>query len=211
MTQEPKDIVVVTVPETFEQRAARLLSSDDLVIMTRYIESGGKRLASDTATSFFQIYLNGGDTKEIHRLNKAFPYESILIERIRGDWDLHREQYVEQLKVAIRDRLIKANLETVGLMTDMVAVAYKKHGDKLKKYLQTGNEKDLDGAMNVDSIHQLIKVLEGLHKAVGIEKPKDGAVVNNFNVHTQNFQAVIQPAEAAKNLAVAADAKRKGA
>ena len=34
------------------------------------------------------------DTKEIFRLNKAFPYESILIAKVTGDWDKEKEDYL---------------------------------------------------------------------------------------------------------------------
>ena len=125
MTQEANDNKVVEVPETLEQRAARLLAPEEVTAMNKYLDAGGKKLAVETAAAFFQLFLNGSDVREIHRLNKPFPYEAILFERIKGDWDRHKEQYLEQLKMAIRDKLVKSNLEMVGLMTDMVAVASK--------------------------------------------------------------------------------------
>lgn len=155
------------------------------------------------------MFLNGSDVREIHRLNAAFPIEAIHYERVKSDWDGERERYIRTLQENITDKLVKANLETVGLLTDMLAVASKQNGDKLKKFLQTGNEKDLAGAFTVDSIHQLLKVLEGLHKAVGMDKPQDASVINHIHVAGNEAKvAVITPPAAAKSLSQVAAEKR---
>lgn len=160
--------------------------------------------------TFFQLFLNGSDVREIHRLNPAFPIEAIHYARVYGNWDEEKERYIRAMQESIKDQLVKANLETVSLLTNMLAVANKQNGDKLKKFLQTGNEKDLAGAFSIDSIHQLLKVLEGLQKAVGMDKPQDASVINHIHVAGAQAQvAVISPPAAAKSLAEAAAEKRK--
>ena len=67
-------------------------------------------------------------------------------------------------------KVVKAQLETAALYADMLSATVKKNGHKLKKYLQTGNEKDLNGVLLPESILALGKVVEGLQKLTGQDR-----------------------------------------
>lgn len=203
----PTDLIVA--PESYDQRFERMFGRDQFALVNSYMLGGGKKLAVSTSAAFFQLYLNGCDAHEIHALNKGFPLEAILYEIVYHDWEKQKAEYLVELQKGVREQLIKANLETVSLLSNMLAVANKQHGDKLKKYLQTGDPADLQGTIVVDSIHQLIKAIEGLQKITGQDDKKNegGAVTIQGNVGTIN-QLQVSPEVAAKELAALAKAKR---
>lgn len=209
MTQESK---VILIEESFEDKCLRILSEEEYESVKKYLESGGKRLSTETATSFFSMYLNGYDTKEIFRLNKAFPYESILIAKVTGNWDKEKEDYLSKLQENIKEKLIKAQLESINFLSDLLSATHKKHGDKLKKFLTSGNEKDLEGTMSVDSVSQLLKVVEGLNKITGQDRPKANDTTINVNIDQRSVNniASLSPEDSAKILNIVSESKRKG-
>jgi hypothetical protein len=207
MTQE------LTVVETFEGRAEALLTEDELRLLKIYRDNGGKRLATDTAGRFFELFLNGSTTHDIHSLNKAFPYGAILWSRIEERWDQKKLEYIDELQRNIRDRLLKAQLEASGLISDMIAAAAKKHGVQLKKYIQTGDVKDLAGIMEIESLAALNKAIEGLQKLTGADRivkvKTENTDTSNINVNISGDMGIMSPEVAAQVLAVVAADKRK--
>lgn len=194
--------------------AAKVLPQDELVLVQSYLDKGGHQLSPDTAAKFYELFLNGSDCKEIHRLNKPFPYEAILIARVKYNWDFQRDEYAFKLQSGIKDKVMRAQLETTELMTDLLVAAKKKHGDKLKRYLQTGDEEDLKGSFNIDSLHNLLKIVEGLGKITGADR--------NLKIKTENTQNLnvnvgagsvptqdLTPDDAAQILNILAEAKRR--
>jgi len=197
------------------ETAKLILPQEELDQAAKYLAAGGHQLSPDTAMRFFQLFLNGSDCKEIHRINKVFPYEAILLARVKFRWDEERDSYIMKLQTTIRDKVMKAQLETTDLMTDILVAAKKKHGDKIKKYLQSGDEEDLKGAFSVDTIHSLMKLSESLLKITGQDK--------NIKVTTENKNSFnlsvssggtggpgnLSPDDAAEILRIIAESKRK--
>ncbi len=197
-------------------RAYDLLTLPEYNMLKEYIESGKHQLSPDTVTRFFELFLNGSDCKEIHRLNKAFPYEAILWARIRYSWDLQKDMYVTTLQTTVRDKVIKAQLETTGLVTDLLVATNKRYGDKLKRYIQSGDEKELAGVLSVDSINSLLKLTEGLMKVTGqanttVQKNiNENKSTTEININAKSSgDAPLSAESAAKILAIIAEEKRK--
>jgi hypothetical protein len=212
----PAEVVVAVAPLTFDEKARALLESDDLKQLTEYREAGKMRLSPKTTAGFFELFLNGSSLKEIHQLNPAFPYPAILWARVEENWDDQKDAYIRDLQLGIREKLIKSQMETAGLLTDMLSAANKQHGSKLKKYLQTGNEADLGNAMTVTSIQSMLRVIEGLQKLTGQDKTfkfkTEETITHNQNVNiTMQESDGMSPEAAAKILAVVAEEKRKKA
>jgi len=209
MTQGPN---IITIEESFEDRCLKVLSEEEYECVKKYLESGGKKLSTETTASFFSMYLNGYDTKEIFRLNKAFPYESILIAKVTGNWDKEKEDYLGKLQENIKEKLLKAQLESINFLSDLLSATHKKHGDKIKKFLTSGNEKDLEGTMSVDSVSQLLKVVEGLNKVTGQDRPKANDTTINVNIDQRSVNniASLSPEDSAKILNIVSESKRKG-
>ena len=182
-------------------------------MLKAYIESGRHQLAPDTALKFFELFLNGIEAEEIHRLNKAFPYEAILWAQAKFNWPHQRDEYIAKLSTTVRDKVIKAQLETTGLLTDMLAAANKHHGDKVKKFLQTGDQEDLKGALSIDSVGSLLKIVDGLQKITGqnnVQRVKSESTQTlNLNVNAGKHDETMDAETAAELLSVIAKSKKK--
>ena len=205
---ESKSILPVAATPLLEQAQA-VFTVPEYNMMVAYMEKGGHQLAPETAVRFFELYLNGSDCSEIHRLNKAFPYESILWARIKYDWDKKKDELTFALTEKTKEKAVKAALETTSLLSDMLIAASKKHGDKLKKYIQTGNEEDLGDSMSIDNITSLIRAVEGLQKITGADRVQkiDKKETLNVNLNIPGGQE-LQPETSAAILAAVAAEKR---
>ena len=193
------------------EKSKGVLSASEYNLVKAYIEKGGSQLAPETASKFFELFLNGSDIKEVWRLNKSFPIEAIHLARVKYDWDLKKDEYVMHLTDQVREKAVKAQLETTALLTDLLAATSKKNGDRLKKYIQTGDEKDLDGAMQIDSLMGLMKVIEGLGKITGADRVQkiDKKETVNVNINATSTTEDMTPETAAKILEALAESRRK--
>jgi hypothetical protein len=217
MTQAQNQSNVV-VPESFDDRARFYLEPADYDLLSKYMSDGKHALAVSTAVQFFELFLNGSSVQEIHNLNKTFPYESILWARIRDRWDEQKQDYLNRLQDGIKERLLKAKLETVGLMSDMLAVVSKREGEKLRKYIQTGNEEHLKGAIQLNSVQAIQKAVETIEKITGEDKKIRITKEEKLDVSvTAGISAAdgstdsMSPEAAAKILEIVAAEKRKKA
>jgi hypothetical protein len=225
MTQGPKSLITVDdiqkmtiVPRDKIIEAAELfLSIPELNVLKAYMDKGGMELSAETAARFYELFLNGSDCKDIYRLNAAFPYEAILWSRIKYRWDLTKDEYVYKLQETVREKVMKAQLETTSLMADMLTAANKKNSDKIKKYLQTGDEETLKGALSIESLQSLLRITEGLIKVTGqdrvvknVTETKNTQNLNvNVNTSSKDDNSDLSPEAAAKILAAIAEDRRK--
>lgn len=202
--------------DEFWTRATTLLSERDVIKLKEYIDAGKYQIATDTIAAFFELYLNGNEPTEIARINKGFPVEQINWAMVKYDWPVQRDQYMFDLQKNIRDKVIKAQLEATSLITDMITVSNKKNSEKLKKYIQTGDEEQLKGVMNIESLNGLLKTIEGLQKITGQDRTttiKTQQTTDiNFNVNNAGKGAeppsTLSAEDAASILAIYAKGKR---
>jgi hypothetical protein len=203
--------------EQLLEQAEVLLPVHEYNMLKIYVEDGKHELASDTMNRFFELYLNGTTPAEIHRLNKAFPYEAILWASIKYKWGEQKSQFYMDLQNSVKEKVIKAQLEATELLSTAVSVANKRFGDKFKKYLMTGDEKHLDGleATTINSLGSLIKAIEGIQKATGqantvtVKNKTETTTTNNVNLNVQSGNGSVSPDAAAQILKIIADEKRK--
>jgi hypothetical protein len=66
----------------------------------------------------------------------------------------------------VRERVEQVQMESVLFTTDLLSSANKMFGDKLKKYIQTGDEREL-GALKVDSLKQYRDAVDLLLRLTG--------------------------------------------
>lgn len=206
--------------ESYIQEMNLVLNQEEKSELTSYLSGGGLPLSPDTAAKFFELYLNGTDCYDIWKINKAFPYGAILDARIKYKWDIQKEEYAIRLQDNIKKKVAQAQLETADLMSDMLLAAKKKNGIKLKRYLQTGDEKELEDSLNIGSLKTLKDIVEGLMKITGQDR---NVTVKNVNESKQSLDVNItsgvlssgnnmeslQTEDAAAILKILADAKRK--
>lgn len=180
---------------TFDDQARAWLAPDEYTALKKYIESGGFPIHTETAVKFFELFLNGYDCKEIHKLNAAFKVEMIYWAKVQYRWVEEREKYLVDLQLKIREKMIKTQLETSNFMADMLTAASRKYGNKIKKYLQTGEEDELGGALEIESIHQLVKLVEGLTKITGQDNVKHTKTVEERNINLNVTQGAVVPTD----------------
>ena len=151
-----------------------LLGPEEQKALERFKEEGAYALSPTLASSFFSLFLQGKTLKEIHEMNRAIPFGAIVDARVRYGWDAARDQYVFELQSGIVRRMIQTQMESANFLADVMAATHKKHGTAIKKYLQTGNEDDLQG-FNIESITSYGKLIESIMKITGKDKEKPAA------------------------------------
>lgn len=123
-------------------------------------------LGASTQGRLFELFLNGMSLEEIQRTTKDYRLGAIVRAFIEGDWETRRVEYVKQLLATIASRVAQVQSESVRFIADLLAVAHKQHGEKLRKYIQSGDEKDL-GGFSIQSITVYRQVAETLIKITG--------------------------------------------
>lgn len=117
----------------------------------------------------FELFLNGSSCEEIAKLNPGVSLGSIVAARVSGRWDERRDGHINKLLDTIRERVQQVTLETVEVVADTLAAANKLNSRRLKKFIQTGDPKDLGDAASItpSSVKQYREVAELLLKLTG--------------------------------------------
>ena len=200
----------------------QVLNEEEKQSVRIYFESGGQPLSPDTSAKFFELYITGTNCYDIWKINKPFPYPAILDARVKFAWDKQRDEYSIRLQSEIRNKVAQAQLEAADLMSDMLLAAKKKSSHKLKRYLQSGDEKELEGAMGIENLGAFQRIIDGLMKVTGQDKT---SVIKNVtevkqigNPQTTTNGNLVSPANdiktldtesSAQILEIMANAKRK--
>jgi hypothetical protein len=201
-------------PLSFKDKARALLSESDYTDLMAYVDGKKPELALSTANSFFELYMNGVDVDSIHSLNAAFPKSAINWCRIKYDWDHMLKEHIHKLQSRIADKVMKAQLEATALYADIITAANKKHSINLRKYIQTGDESYLKKTMDINSVHQLQKAVEGLQKVTNQDKNFTLTSKEDVNVSidvNDSSSGSMSAETATKILAAVAEEKRKKA
>lgn len=120
-------------------------------------------LAPVTQAQLFQLYLQGHDCDEIRRLRPNFSLGQIVEARVEGQWDMRRQEHVQRLMRATQEKVAQTQLESVEYICNLVAAHHRLQGDKLKRFLMSGDPKDL-GDAGITSFKQYKEVLATLRE-----------------------------------------------
>lgn len=134
-----------------------------------YVQKNDPPLAPSIQAQLFSLYLNGTTCEEIQKLNPNFSLGMIVRARVEGLWDDRRDAHLQTLFEGVRERVQQVQMESVVFTSDLLASANKMFGDKLKKYLQTGDEREL-GSLRIDSLKQYRDAVDLLMKLTGQDK-----------------------------------------
>lgn len=151
------------------ERIAPLLTEREVYAYDHWRSSDQPQLAPSTNAKFFNLFLQGKSCEDIRRLNQTISLGQIVAARIEGDWDALRKEHLDQLLRETSLRVQQTTLQTADFVCDLLAVANKEHGDQLRKYLQTGDPKEL-GSFRIDSLKSLREAVEVLQKLTGQDK-----------------------------------------
>jgi hypothetical protein len=191
-----------------------ILSDEDQKILNEYRDAGHPPLAPSTSSAFFELFLNGNTVREIQRLNSAFKLGAILDAQIRYDWDREKDRYIRDLQSKTFQRMVQVQMESASFLADTLSAAHKKYGTALRKYLQTGNEEDLEG-YDVSNITSYSKSIDALMKITGQDSKKvklEGNINQNVtgSIKIESMSdKVLNPETAEKLLAILAEEANK--
>lgn len=135
------DAIVEVAPSNPE----RLLNGQEKAALDVYHQRRQPPLSPDMQARLFSLFLQGIDCMEIVRLNRGVSLGQVIAARVEGRWDEQRQDHLNALLKETRTRLQQTTLEAVDFVTTQLAAAHKLYGDRVKKFLQTGDEKDLGG------------------------------------------------------------------
>lgn len=159
------------------------------------------------ALEFFELFCTGTTCAQIHKLNPQYELGAIIHARLRDKWDQKHDEYVAQMYDTIRDKVFQTQMESISFTTDLLAAAHKLHGEKIKKYLQTGDAKHLIGALRIDSLKQYKDGVELLLRSTGQDKQKENILPapqqqrSNASSEVIDAEIIAQPARLNANQA----------
>lgn len=164
--QDPNRNLPVPNVDEFLLTANSVLMPNEKEAVFQYIRSGGRPVPASLNQSLFELFFNGCSAEDIHELNPSFPVCAIQWMRVAYKWDDTVMTNVIRNNSLLIGKINKAQVDAAMLMSDMIAVASKKHQNKLRKYLQTGDERCLEGIMTLDNPERFSKMVESLIKLV---------------------------------------------
>lgn len=172
---------------------------------------GQLRLSPDTQAKFFALFIQGASVDDIVRLNKGFTLGQICQARVEGDWDLKRQEYIQELMISVKGIVQQSTLESIRFIVDQLAVANKKHGDAARKFLQDGDESRLKG-FEIDSLKDYQRGIEILQALTGQgNQPQTLEVTHRVDQGPMpiTIDRPLSPGEASAIIRLAAENKEK--
>lgn len=134
----------------------------------------------------FELFLNGNSTETIANLNKM-PLGEVVRARIDFDWDQKKDEHVAYLLSSVRDRVRQIQLESITFSADLLAAAHKLHGERIRKFIQTGDEAEL-GDLKITNLKAYKDAVELLLKLTG--QDKDASATTQIVVQGNGKQTV---------------------
>lgn len=165
-----------------------LLSPRELREYQIYMRLGQPPMAASTQAKFFQLFLNGQSCEEIVRLNPGgFSLGAIVRARIENNWDALLQEHRQELMYKIKERVQQTTLETLDRLCLELAASNKLNGDKVKRFLQTGDATELEGTQVGTTKHmkELVQALANLLESSGPPK-KPSVPGSQVNVNINN-------------------------
>lgn len=196
LQKKPNGSEVVDVEVVVDEKA--WLTDNEKAALARFKENyqkGGAEtyaLSTTKALQFYSLFLDGSTLTEISDLNPQVGLGTIVNSAIEGGWDLKRKQYLDELYNRAKDRAIQVVAEGAGFIATLLSVAHKKHGVKLKKFLQTEDPKELIECMTIDGLRTYKEAVEVLMKLTGQDSIKRVQVTGEVT-HTETSPKEPEP------------------
>lgn len=148
------------------QKALESLEPREKAAFEHFQKSKAPPLAADTQAKLFSLFLNGRTTEEIRQLNPQFSLGQIVHARLVGEWDRRLTEHLDSLLQRTSMRFQQVQLESINFVSDWISAANKQHGEKIAKYLQTGDAVHLQG-IEISSLNQYKTAIELLQTLTG--------------------------------------------
>ncbi len=145
-------------------------------------------LSPSIAAKLYALYLNCNSLTEVAELNSELGLGTIVNSAVEDKWNLRRQEYLENLYRSASDRMLQTAAEGASFVATALAVAHKKHGEKMKKYLQTEDPEWLKGsAFEISSMRAYKEAVDILMKLTGQDRIKKLEVEGSVT-HTDKAQ-----------------------
>lgn len=173
-----------------------LLSDRERAAYDAWLVKKQPPVAPSTAAKYLEAYLQGSTCEDILKLSKGMALGAIVDCKIRDRWDDRLVEYRATLLDQVGQRLRQVQLESVQHIADQLAVAHKRDGDRLKRFLMTGDNADLGGASFITGIKSYSEAVKALLALTGQDKDKKGPVAVQVSVGPQPIGAAGQTVDA---------------
>jgi hypothetical protein len=134
-------------PDHSETEELKFLSESERYAYGIFLKTQEAEISKDTAEGMYALFQAGKDCKEIQRLNPGFKYGQIVAARVRHHWDVRKAEHRKRLEEDAINNFAITHREGAELARDAITVLIKLNTDAFKKFIQSGNPKDLDGTM----------------------------------------------------------------
>ena len=150
-------------------------------------KSAGKLmpLSPSKAVEFFALFLNGTSCEQIVDLNPGYDLGLVIHTRLVDGWDRRVAEHRDMLYRDIRESTKQLQAEAVVFTADTIRAAHKLLGQKLKRFIQTGDVKALEGmheSFLIRSQKQYRDAVEMLLKLTGQDRETKVQHDHNVNV-----------------------------
>lgn len=108
------------------------------------------------------LYIDGKTYRQIASVLKI-KKDVILFLANKFKWFELRKDYLEELHVTIKDKIVESKLQSQEFMLELILAYQKKISRNIHQYLRTDNAEFVD-KVDVKDINTLLKVMEMIHK-----------------------------------------------
>ena len=160
---------MATLDEKVEKlRAAAMskLSIDEQIAYDKALRSGRAPLAPTFNQKLYDLYLRGFSSADIVTANPGLDLGAVVRARVDGDWDARRDRYTGELLTDSAASLRQTAAESLNFLSLILAVAHKEHGEKLRKYLVSGDPADL-GDFKIESFKGYKLIIDTIAQLIG--------------------------------------------
>jgi hypothetical protein len=152
-------------------KAEERLTISEQIAYDKALRSGRAPLAPEFNQKLYELYLRGFSCEDIAAQNPGLNLGSVARARVDGNWDERRDQYTSGLLTDSAASLRQTAAESLNFLSLVLAVAHKEHGERLRRYLVTGDPKDL-GDFRINNFSSYKLIIETIARLVGADQKK---------------------------------------
>ena len=170
---DKKDNMNQAVIPTITKEQAPYFTDQELEAVNVHITQNGPTISPSVAANFLSLYLEGRSLEQICREFPQWPRGAILLAAHTYGWQHHKEKYIEDLMMQLRDRLVKSKLDVVNHLMDVLAVSHKEFAREMATYLQNPKPENLP-KNRIKSHREYKDVLSTLQAALQLGQAEKG-------------------------------------
>lgn len=156
------------------------LTPRELMAFKSAVQMKAPFVSPSTSNGFFQLFLAGRTCLEIAEMNKGFTLGQIVRCRVEGEWDRRLKEHLEQLMRDTLNQVTQVKLESLRYQSDLIRVHHRLYGERIAKFLQTGNPDELAGVPLPTYkvlVQQLAELTENKDQKVTVIDARESKVV----------------------------------